>query len=762
MHRPFEPEYGPKADPGRLYAFVAVVGAAGVTLLVALLALNWKSSGPTADSLPTLVTTMCLVFLGELRPLMRLQHTNREAATTTVFTIALLMLAGWPLAAIVQAAASVVGGAAGRKTWWRTLFNVSQFTLSLGAACVVLQIFDVVPTPDRPWTPSVSYLVAILLAGIAYFTVNLTLVWQAVAIWTGVSLRTVALREWKVETQVVGASVVLAPLITVVMRHEPYLIVLFIPVLIVFYRSALAFDESEWQSLHDPLTALPNRKALRRQAEAMLGSPTGDPESRSRSSLYATGRAPAVMAFPPGRVGLFLLDLDRFKEVNDTLGHAAGDELIREVAQRLSAAVRAEDMVARLGGDEFAVLLPGLPDVEAAQQLAQRLLDAVAVPFRLHGFTLDVEASLGIALHPDDAQHYDVLLRHADVAMYEAKRSKAGYVRYDPARDRNSPDRLALLSDLRGALEEGRIEVHYQPQASFRDERVVGVEALARWRHQSRGAISPETFVKLAESSGLMPRLTEYILDVALREAAQWWRAGHGVPIAVNVSLRDIENAGFVDLVSRKLAQHRVRPEALRLEIAERVLVGGSQTARTTLLDLSKLGVRLSLDDFGTGYASLLTLRRLPFDEIKIDRSFVSGLGYDTDDAAIVRSTIDLAHSLGLRVVAEGVEEAGTWSALQGYGCDEAQGWLVAKALPADEICALLAGTASGGGAAGPDSEAVAGAASGSVPGHVPGPVPGMPSSELPGTAIAGSAMSGFPKPPASAAHSGPPEQLSA
>ena len=690
MHRPFEPEYGPKADPGRLYAFVAVVGAAGITILAALLALNWRSSGPTTQSLPALLMTTCLVFLGELRPLMRLQHTNREAATTTVFTIALLMLAGWPLAAMVQAAASVVGGAAGRKTWWRTLFNVSQFTLSLGAACLVLQLFGIAPTPDRPWAPSVTYLAAILLAGVAYFAVNLSLVWQAVAIWTGVPLRLIALREWKVELQVVGASVVLAPLITVVMKHQPYLIILFIPVLLVFYRSALAFDESEWQSLHDPLTALPNRKALRRQAELMLGSP-GAPEPGSLSSLYASGRSPAAFSFPPGRIGLFLLDLDRFKEVNDTLGHAAGDDLIREVAQRLSAAVRSEDMVARLGGDEFAVLLPGLPDVDAAQQLAQRLLDAVAVPYRVHGFTLDVEASLGIALHPDDAQHYDVLLRHADVAMYEAKRSKAGYVRYDPSRDRNSPDRLALLSDLRAALDNGRIEVHYQPQASFRDQRVVGVEALARWRHQSRGSISPETFVRLAESSGLMPRLTEYILDVSLRQAALWWRAGHGVPIAVNVSLRDIETAGFVDMVARKLSQHRVRPEALRLEIAERVLVGDAQLARTTLLGLSKLGVRLSLDDFGTGYASLLTLRRLPFDEIKIDRSFVSGLGYDTDDAAIVRSTIDLAHSLGLRVVAEGVEDPATWSALEGYGCDEAQGWLVSKALPAGEICTLLA-----------------------------------------------------------------------
>ena len=689
MHRPFEPDYGPKADPGRLHGYVAAVSAAGATILAALLLRDWSSAGPGHGALPALLMTTVLVFLGELRPLMRLKYTNREVATTTVFTIALLMLAGWPLAALVQAAASLVGGAVKHSTWWRILFNAAQFTLSLGAACLVLRLFGITPTPGKPWPPDFQDTAAILLSGVAYFAVNLFLVWQAVALWTGVRLRAVARREWKVEIQVIWASIVLAPLIAVVMYYQPYLLPLFIPCLLVFYRNALAFDEREWQSLHDPLTSLPNRNYLQQQAELMLGGAGGGP-SAGISSLYAAGRAASAIAVPPGKVGLFLLDLDRFKEVNDTLGHAAGDDLIRELGRRLAAAVRAEDTGARLGGDEFAVLLPGLPDAQAAEQLAVRLLDAVAVPFRLHGFNLDIEGSLGIALYPDDAKHYDVLLRHADVAMYEAKRSKSGFARYDPAKDRNSPDRLALLGDLRTALDTGRIEVHYQPQASFKDDRIVGVEALARWRHPVRGAISPETFVKLAESSGLMPRLTEYVLDVSLSQAARWWQRGYGVPIAVNVSMRDIESAGFVDLVARKLEAYRVRPEALRLEVTERVLLGDPQRARTTLLGLSKLGVRLSLDDFGTGYASLLTLRRLPFDEIKIDRSFVGSLTYDGEDAAIVHSTIDLAHSLGLRVVAEGVEDRSTWSTLDSYGCDEAQGWLVSRALPSGEICDLL------------------------------------------------------------------------
>ena len=691
MQRPLEPDFGPMANRRLLFCFVAVVCALGLGACAAVVALGWRRNNPTTGSMPALLMTSILVFLGELRPLMK-KHTNREGVTTTVFTIALLMLYGWALAVMVQAAASIVGGAIRHATPWRVAFNVSQFTLSLGAATSVLLFFGHNPMPDHLWEAGYSDIGPILLAGLAYFAVNLALVYTAVAIWTGRPLRTVARRQLEIDMQAVGATVVLAPLIAVVECHKVWYLPLFIPCLLVFYQNAQAFDEREWQSLHDPLTSLPNRKFLQRQAELLLGGPAAVPvDSGMATRTYFASMYPstAVIA-PPGKVGLFLLDLDRFKEVNDTLGHAAGDELIREVARRLGAAVRSEDTVARLGGDEFAVLLPGLPDERAARDLAQRLLDAVALPFRLHGFNLDVEASLGIALAPDDARHYDVLLRHADVAMYEAKRSKSGYTAYDPAKDRNSPDRLALLGDLRRALESGKIEVHYQPQASFHDDRVVGVEALARWRHPVRGPVSPETFVKLAESSGLMPRLTEYVLDVALTQSALWWARGCGVPIAVNVSMRDIESHGFVALVARKLELHRVRPEALRLEVTERVLLNDPVRARSTLLGLSKLGVRLSLDDFGTGYASLLTLRRLPFDEIKIDRSFVGSLTYDSEDAAIVHSTIDLAHSLGLRVVAEGVEDRATWNTLNSYGCDEAQGWLVSRALPDSEIREML------------------------------------------------------------------------
>ena len=465
MHRPFEPDFGPVVNPGRLGRYLGAVSAVGVVLLALLIGVNWRWSGPGSFTMPALWLTVPAGLPGELRPLLN-RHTNREMATTTVFTIALLMLAGLPVAAVVQAAASVVGGTARRSAWWRSLFNVAQYTMSLSAASAVLWLFKVKPTPHHPWYPTTAHIPAILLAGLAYFAVNLYLVWQAISIWTGTPLRVIVRRDLLRELKGISTMIMLAPPITLIMRYQPFLMPLFIPCLLAYYQNAKAFDEREWQSLHDPLTSLPNRKYLHQQAEMLLGTPNGQPPAvvADKPELYFSPSGTSNLATPTGKTGLFLLDLDRFKEVNDTLGHAAGDDLICEVARRLAGAVRAEDTVARLGGDEFAVLLPGLPDIAAAEQLARRLLDAVAVPYRLHGFNLDIEASLGIALHPDDAKHYDVLLRHADVAMYEAKRSKSGFTAYDPAKDRNSPDRLALLGDLRRALEYGKIEVRYQPQ----------------------------------------------------------------------------------------------------------------------------------------------------------------------------------------------------------------------------------------------------------------------------------------------------------
>jgi EAL domain-containing protein (putative c-di-GMP-specific phosphodiesterase class I) len=295
-----------------------------------------------------------------------------------------------------------------------------------------------------------------------------------------------------------------------------------------------------------------------------------------------------------------------------------------------------------------------------------------------------LEASAGVAVFPDHAVDAEGLLRRADVAMYQAKRERSGVEVYDSTRDANTPDRLGLLGDLRRALDTGDVELHYQPKVRF-DGQVAGLEALVRWVHPERGRVNPEEFIGMAETSGLMPQLTEYVLDTALAQIAKWRAMGLDAPVAVNVSPRDVRSPGFAGAVAARLAHHKVPPGSLQLEITETVLLEDPQQAADTLNGLTGHGVKMSLDDFGTGYSSLVHLRRLPVSELKIDRSFVARLVVDPEDAEIVRCTIDLAHSLGLLVVAEGVEDDETWERLRELNCDAVQGWLVAAAMPPDE-----------------------------------------------------------------------------
>jgi EAL domain-containing protein (putative c-di-GMP-specific phosphodiesterase class I) len=335
------------------------------------------------------------------------------------------------------------------------------------------------------------------------------------------------------------------------------------------------------------------------------------------------------------------------------------------------------------------VLLPSCPSPTRAQRIARTLVAALGSPIGLDGLTLVLEASAGVAVHPDHAMDAEGLLRRADVAMYQAKRDRSGVEVYEVTRDANTPDRLGLLGDLRRALDSGDVELHYQPKVRF-DGQVAGLEALVRWVHPERGRVSPEEFITIAETSGLMPQLTEYVLDTALAQIARWRRMGLDVPVAVNVSPRDVHSPGFAGAVAARLARHQVPPGSLQLEITEHVLLEDPQRAADTLNGLTGHGVKMSLDDFGTGYSSLVHLRRLPVSELKIDRSFVARLVVDSEDAEIVRCTIDLAHSLGLLVVAEGVEDDETWERLRDLHCDAVQGWLVAAAMPAEETTRWL------------------------------------------------------------------------
>jgi diguanylate cyclase (GGDEF)-like protein/PAS domain S-box-containing protein len=423
------------------------------------------------------------------------------------------------------------------------------------------------------------------------------------------------------------------------------------------------------QAFSDQLTGLPNRTLLHDRTEQAI-------RLASRQGLTAA---------------LLLIDLDRFKEVNDTLGHHHGDLLLQQVAQRLHGTTRDSDTVARLGGDEFAVLLPQIASVQDATAVAGKLSAAIEAPFTVDGLTLDVDASIGVAAYPAHANGADELLQRADVAMYAAKAAHAGYTVYDPTLDQHSPRRLGLLGQLRRALAAGELVVHYQPKADVRSARVLGVEALVRWQHPEHGLLGPDEFIPLAETTGLIRPLTSYVLEAALRRCRAWLDAGSELSVAVNLSTRCLLDLALPDQIARLLEDTAVAPERLVLEITESAIMTDPTRALEILHRLHALGVQLAIDDFGTGYSSMAYLKSLPVDELKVDRSFVKHLRHNKSDAVIVRSTVDLGHNLGLRVVAEGVEDQATWQELATLGCDSVQGYYLARPMPAAELAAWLA-----------------------------------------------------------------------
>jgi diguanylate cyclase (GGDEF)-like protein/PAS domain S-box-containing protein len=421
------------------------------------------------------------------------------------------------------------------------------------------------------------------------------------------------------------------------------------------------------QARHDALTGLPNR--------SLLGE-------RLRQSIDHAEAAAAP-------VGLLLIDLDHFKEVNDTLGHQAGDALLQQVAERLGDVVRDSDTVARLGGDEFAILLP---NTDAAESLlvAGKLLEALRRPLRLEGQAVAVSGSVGVAVYPTHGRDATTLLRRADVAMYVAKRSDAGASLYSAAQDGYAPDRLALLPQLREAIEnpteDNGLVLHYQPQLDLRTGQLNGVEALVRWQHAQHGLLGPDRFVPLAEQTGMVRSLSQWVLETALSQAQRWAAKGTCVPVAVNLSMRDLQDIELPEAVSALLGKYNVAGAGLGIEITESTLMADPERALDVLQRLRGMGVRIAIDDFGTGYSSLAYLKRLPVHELKIDRSFVHDVSVSLSDRAIVRSIIELAHNLGLQVVAEGVENEATWRLLGSLGCDFAQGFHMSRPLPSEQF----------------------------------------------------------------------------
>jgi diguanylate cyclase (GGDEF)-like protein len=420
----------------------------------------------------------------------------------------------------------------------------------------------------------------------------------------------------------------------------------------------------------DDLTGLANRERFRTAVEERIAK-----------------ASEAETTFP-----VLLMDLDRFKEINDTLGHHYGDVLLRDLGPRLVAAVGEKGLVARLGGDEFGILLgEDIEDVAVLEVFLTRLVRIVSEPFSVDELSLEVGASIGVARFPADGEDAHALLRCADIAMYTAKETQTDYKVYTAEQNQHSVRRLSVLSDIRHALASDEIVVHYQPIIDLDDLRVRGAEGLVRWQHPEHGLIPPGAFVTTIEQTGLIGPLTRHVLERSIAECAAWRRDGRELSVAVNLSVRNLLDRDLPLELDRLLDVYALPPEALQLEITESMIMSDPERALATVGRLSALGVRLSVDDFGTGYSSLANLRKMPIDELKIDRSFVSPMLQDESDLIIVRSTINLGHDLGLRVIAEGVEDGATLDELAALGCDLAQGYHVSRPMPADAFNAWLA-----------------------------------------------------------------------
>jgi diguanylate cyclase len=424
--------------------------------------------------------------------------------------------------------------------------------------------------------------------------------------------------------------------------------------------------ETRRQASTDELTGLPNRRWFDRELRRAIERARADREG----------------------LALLVIDLDHFKELNDTLGHHAGDRVLAQLGPRIRTALRAGDHVARLGGDEFAVLLPG---ADAAQGAGERIAAALSERFTVEGIELQIAASIGVALYPEHGEDAETLLQRADVAMYQAKTRRSGTEFYARERDLHTRERLQLIGELRDAVARETLTLHFQPKLDLGRNRITGVEALVRWPHPERGMIPPDEFIPLAEQTGVIGPLTELVVRKALRQAAEWARRGIVLTMAVNVSATNLLEEGWTEGVLAALEMHGVRPDRFIVEITEDVLMTDPERSLTALAALSAAGVRVALDDFGTGYSSLAYLKRLPVDELKIDRSFVFEMGTDQADAAIVQTTIDLGRRLGIGVAAEGVEDEETLRRLTDFGAGVAQGYHIARPMPADEVEAWLA-----------------------------------------------------------------------
>ncbi|MEU4687740.1 bifunctional diguanylate cyclase/phosphodiesterase [Actinoplanes sp. NPDC023714] len=625
----------------------------------------WAADPGAFAGLPAAFWVMAvLALIADARPyLVPGRRVGSIILPSICFTFAILLAWGSAPALVVQFGAVTVAGVRMRHSVRRTLHLALQHAVALGAAAVVAGVTSLRIGPGE-FGPSLRESLLICVAAAAWIGARHGVA-ALVRRWTADVRPRTHRRRGRADLLATAALLLLGPILLVAAVVSPALLPLSLLALHAVHRMVRWAGESERAARFDALTGLPNRRAL---------------------------QAAIAERSPDRRRALLLLDLDRFRTVNDALGHGSGDRLLTRVADRLAGVVPAHDLVVRLGGDEFAVLATRVEGPAAARRIAQHLAEALSRPFPLDGTPVELSASIGIALQ-SGRRDAGTLLREAEAAMYEAKQRGDQIAVHGPDAAHHSPDRLALLAELRTALRENDegITLFYQPQIAIATGEVTGVEALLRWCHPKRGTVGPEELLRVAEPTPVMRMLTARVLEEVIAQLAQWRSQGRPLRAAVNVSARDLHAGDIADRVGALLSRYSVPAELLQLEITESALMADPHRVLETTTRLSRMGVAISLDDFGTGYSSLQHLRRLPLAEVKIDRSFVLGMATDRGDAAIVRSVVGLAEALGLRAVAEGVEDEATWRLLAAAGCHTAQGWFHARPMPAAGLAEWLA-----------------------------------------------------------------------
>jgi diguanylate cyclase (GGDEF)-like protein len=660
-------------DPRTLSQYMWAVAALAAPILYVLTAQALNDSLTAGAGLAIAIFTAVLV-IGEMWPIpvARGQEAGDEITVSSTFGFALLLVAPVFYAIAAQALALIIDWVVRRRAWQRLPFNIAQYGLAFAAAR-----FAYAQLSGEPFTPHIPApqpnLTAALAGAIAFLLVNNFLVAVAVAISLQMSLVKVLTGDiaWQIATS--APLLGLGPLAAQAMAWTPISIVLLLLPIGALHHSGRMAMRREKEALRDTLTGLANRTMITTAAHRALSASTG-------------------------RTAMLLLDLDHFKEINDTLGHGVGDEMLTLVADRLRAFSDEVELVGRLGGDEFVILQRNVASRDVSIALAERVCQSLRMPVDLHGVQVTVGCSIGIAFGPDHADNVPGLLRCADVALYDAKTMRDAAVVYTKQLDRHSAVLLGLQADLRNALENGGDEqlwVAYQPQLDLADGRVNSVECLARWHHPELGDVEPDTFIPIAESSSLTGQLLRHILDLSLRQLAAWDTEGLRVTACVNLSTRQVADPTLPETVARYLARYAIAPERLVLEVTESRLMADPELCAQIIGRLHTLGVRVSIDDFGTGYSSLGYLQRLAADELKIDKGFTLELA-ESGDTTIVRSTVDLGHNLGLRVVAEGVEDGHTAQQLADIGCDLLQGYFIGRPATAAETTRVLRRAATG------------------------------------------------------------------